>query len=193
MTWKHRYPHISNIESLKPTPRVLLGMRLFWTYKLDGSNLGFWIKTIGKIHISSRNLEDASQDLETLARATEEYSNIAILLGDFPQFIVYAELCRKGRSVTGIDIYDRDFLVIFDIYDLHAESFLNYTAVYQHCYHYKIPCVKLYAETRHRTMKDLMKFCNHVTEYCKENHLEGMVIKTDPTKKCRCKDCGNEW
>jgi hypothetical protein len=55
--------------------------------------------------------------------------------------------------------------------------------MYQQCYHYGIQTVKLYAETRHRTIKDLLKFKNHVLEYCdsqcegKEKE-EGMVCTT---------------
>jgi len=49
--------------------------------------------------------------------------------------------------------------------------------VHQHAFHHKIPIVKLYAETRHRSMKDLLKYKNHVLEYCHAMGEEGMVIK----------------
>jgi len=107
-----------------------------------------------------------------------EYSQIIQLIKDNPNLVVYAELCRKGRSVTGIEYYDHTFLIVFDIYDREAGIFLPYINTHQYCFHYDIPIVKLYARTRHRSMKDLFKFRNHVLEYCESIGLEGMVIKT---------------
>lgn len=99
------------------------------------------------------------------------------LLEENPQFIAYVEECVKGRSVTGAELYDRDYLFLFDIFDRGSGKYLNYTAVHQHAYHHGIPIVKLWAKTRHRSIKDLLKFANHALLYCKEMHLEGMVIK----------------
>lgn len=176
MGWKFQYPRIQNLEMLKPTPRILLGRRLLWTEKKDGSNISIWFKN-DKVQISSRNLEQASQDLVTLVKNSEDYPNVLDLLTENPQFVLYVEACRKGRSVTGAELYDRDYLFLFDIYDRSAKQFLNYIAVHQHAYHHNIPVVKLYAETRHRSMKDLLKFKNHVLSVCKEIEIEGMVIK----------------
>ena len=186
MDWSgwNRYPRIPNLQTMRhPNARVLLGKRLFWTYKRDGSNIAIWFLKKHKrskqvIQISSRNMLDASQDLQTLVKTTEEYPKILKLLEENPQFRVYVEACRKGRSVTGAELYDRNFLIVFDIYDRAAEKFLPYVNVHQHCYHWKISVVKLYAETRHRSMKDLLKFKNHILEYCEAMHLEGMVVKT---------------
>jgi hypothetical protein len=91
--------------------------------------------------------------------------------------VCYVEECQKGRSVTGIETYDRAYLFLFDILDRSTNEFLNYTFVYQQAFHYGIPVVGLYAETRHRTIKDLLKFANHVFEHCSSVRLEGMVVK----------------
>jgi hypothetical protein len=187
----YRYPHISLLLSMRPSPRVLLGRRLFWTEKEDGSCMALYWTTKKRfirrskieLQISSHNQFEAAQDLRNLVLRTEDCHKIIKLLEDNPQYVVYCEACKKGRSVTGVKVYDRDTLYVFDIYDRAAEQFLNYTAVYQHCYHYSIPCVKLYAETRHRTMKDLLKFKNHVLEYCESMRIEGMVAKIDPEPK----------
>lgn len=194
MKWE-KYSRIPNLEMMKPTPRILLGRRLLWTEKKDGSNIAIWLREVdlkkgkpppesyfidGKtyhIQISSRNLIEASSDLLNQVRSSEDYSKIIELLKENLQFIVYVESCRKGRSVTGTEFYDRNYLFLFDIFDRKSKKFLNYIAVHQHAYHHKIPVVKLYAETRHTSIKDLMKFVNHVLLYCKEMELEGMVIK----------------
>jgi len=99
------------------------------------------------------------------------------LLEQHPQFVIYVESCQKGRSVTGVKTYDRGYLFIFDIYDRRAERFLPYVNVHQHAFHHKIPVVKLFAETRHRSMKDLLKFKNHVLKHCRAVGEEGMVVK----------------
>ena len=176
--WK--YQHISILESLKPTPRILLGQYLFWTEKKDGECISLWINKSNHIQVSSKNQENAHEDIKhkVTVLCKEDYDKCVELLEENPQFVLFVEECKKGRSVTGAEVYNRHTLFLFDIYDRNAEKFLNYTAVYQHAYHYKIPVVGLYAKTRHRTMKDLLKFANHALEYCKEEaHIEGIVIK----------------
>jgi len=174
MLWK--YPHIPNLLTMKPSPRLLLGRKLFWTIKEDGSCIAIW-KDKDIIQISSRNLKIASEDLQNLVKSTEDYKKVLELLKENPNFIVFVEACRKGRSITGITTYDRNILYCFDILDKSSNKFLPYVNVYQHCYHYDIPIVELYAETRHRSMKDLLKFKNHVLEHCNAIKKEGMVIK----------------
>lgn len=177
MTWAYHYPRIPHLLMLKPTPRILLGRRLFWTEKKDGSNIAIWMNNNQQLMISSRNQEFASQDLQTLVKSTEEYSKVLELLKENPQFIVYVEACLKGRSITGAELYDKNCLFVFDIYDRESKKFLPFVNTHQRCYHHNIPIVQIYAETRHRSMKDLLKFRNHVLKYCKDMELEGMVIK----------------
>jgi len=181
-----RYPHISLLTSLRPTPRILLGKPLLWTIKEDGENASLWIKKgnrrwFGKkqtFMISSRNQEQAHKDIRRVIENTQEFPIIKQLIEDNPNYRIVVEECRKGRSVTGIKEYDRDKLIVIDIYDMTAQKYLPYILVYQMCYHLHIPIVKLYAETRHRSMKDLLKYKNHILEVCKSIGEEGMVIKT---------------
>jgi len=174
---------------MKPTPRILLGRRLFWTEKRDGSNIAIWLKDVTtpyqevlrlkdeRVQISSRNNEVAASDFQALVKRTAEYEKIENLLIENPQFVCYVEACRKGRSITGAELFDHEQLILFDIYDRDSGKFLPYVLTAQHAYHHKVPVVKLYAETRHRSMKDLLKYRNHVLGYCKEVGIEGMVIK----------------
>ena len=182
MSWK--YPHIPNLITMRPNPRILLGQRLFWTEKKDGSCITIWMKAYhhypqsqSRPIISSRNMETASQDLQSLVKGTEDYPKILKLLEAYPELVIYVEACRKGRSITGIEVYERDTLFLFDIYNSSSKKFLSYVNVHQHAFHFGIPVVKLYAETRHRSMKDLLKFKNHVLGYCEAMKVEGMVIK----------------
>jgi hypothetical protein len=182
-----RYPHIPILTSGR-IARSLLGKRLFFTIKEDGECVTIWLKAFrrskkSELIISSRNLETASKDIQNRVKGTEEFPKIVKMLGDNPMFRIVTEECRKGRSVTGIKTYDRDQLFVVDIYDTAIDNYLPYTLMYQSCYHYGIQTVKLYAETRHRTIKDLLKFKNHVLEYCDsecegKTKEEGMVCST---------------
>jgi hypothetical protein len=196
-----RYPHIPILSGGR-IARSLLGKRLFWLYKEDGECVTVWfkkhtaasksdrvivdnrVKPVAKwdVMIASRNQEVASKDIQYRVMHTEEYSKLVEMIVDNPMFRVVVEECRKGRSVTGIKTYDRDQLFVIDIYDTAQDNWLPYTAMYQTTYHYGLQAVKLYAETRHRTIKDLLKFKNHVLEVCNVDKDygkdEGMVCKT---------------
>lgn len=182
-----RYEHISNLQNSRLL-RSLLGKRLTWTIKEDGECITLWLKTFrrskkSELIISSRNLETASLDIQNRVKGTAEFSKIVKMLNDNPMFRVVSEECRKGSSVTGIKTYDHDQLFVIDIYDTESEKYLPFILMAQTCYHYGIPTVKLYTETRHRTIKDMLKFKNHVLEYCDsecdgKTKEEGMVCST---------------
>jgi hypothetical protein len=189
MEWM-RYPHIPILTTNARLRRSLLGLHLQWTIKEDGQNVTIWkrrkkyAKKATEIVISSHNQEIAAPDIT--ARVTisckEDYEKILALIEANPTFRVSAEECAKGGSITGIKKYDKDTLIVFDIFDTAINNFLTYTQVYQYCYHYKIPVVQLYATTRHRTIADLNHFAHHVLEYCNTEKDygkdEGMVVKT---------------
>jgi hypothetical protein len=174
----HQYPHIPILASMKPTKRILLGQRLFWTEKEDGSNVHIQVKSGEPAPlISSRNNEQAASDIKALVYRTEEYRKILELLQENPNYIVYVEACKKGKSVTRVKTYERDQLFLFDIFDKKAEKYLPYVLVHQIAYHYQIPIVKLWAETQHKSVPSLMKMAEEALAYCKEKNQEGMVIK----------------
>jgi len=173
--WK-KYPHIENLTSVRPTPRILLNKKLLWTLKMDGSNIANYCDN-GNPQIGSRNQPHASSDLVNQVTSTEDYPNVVKLLKEYPNVICYTESCRKGRSITGRDFYQRAILYLFDVYDCTAEKFLPYVQVVKLGKKYNIPVVELYKETTHRSMKDLLKFSHHVLEYCQELGIEGMVVK----------------
>lgn len=195
---------IPNFPNLRPTPRLLLGKRLFWTHKEDGECIAIWLEEIPwkkkldikqftgekgadnwligdnvyALHISSKGRIDAKSDIVKRVESSEDYPKVLELLHENPQFVCYVEECQKGLSITRVKKYDRIYLFLFDIYDKSAEKFLPYVLVHQHAFHHKIPVVELYAETRFTSMKQLLKFRVEVLKYCKENNLEGMVVKT---------------
>ena len=196
-----RYPHIPILEGNRRLQRQLLGLRLHFTIKHDGQNVTIWLKKKKyaknssslyaglvsfpkgfEIIISSHNQENAASDIVACVQKTEEYQKILELIADNPTFRVVAEECAKGASITGIRQYSKATLIVVDIFDTATMNYLSYTQVYQFCYHYHIPIVELYATTRHRTIKDLMKFSRSVLDYCNTEKSygkdEGVVIRT---------------
>jgi len=189
LPWQH-YPHIAILTTNARLRRLLLGLHLQWTIKEDGQNVTIWKRTKQyckkkqEIVISSHNQEIAAQDITSRVKISckEDYEKILALIEDNPTLRVSAEECAKGASITGIKQYDRNTLFVFDIFDTTINNFLSYTQVYQYCYHYGIPVVKLFGVTRHKTLKDLNHFasfvlatCDTVKNYGKD---EGMVVKT---------------
>jgi len=173
MKWK--YPEIPNLDVMRPTPRILLGKKLYWTEKRDGSNIAIYYDN-GELFISSRHQKVAAPDIIKKVKATEEYPKVLELLKDNPSYIIYVEALLEGRSPTRIELHEKNELVAFDIHN--RTRFLDYRYMYQQCYHYNIPVVELWAETRHTSMKDLLKFCNYITELAKAKGREGAVVKT---------------
>jgi hypothetical protein len=172
-----KYQHIPHLETMRPTPRILLGKLLTWTIKEDGENVTVWNKK-KKLHLSSHNMEDASDDIKLRCMNAEDWHKVLEIMAENPTYRLILEECRKGRSVTGVKVYDRAILFLVDIFDLRIMNYLPYTVVYQTAVHHDMPCVKLYAQTRHRTLKDLLKYKNHVFDVCNALHEEGMVVKT---------------
>jgi hypothetical protein len=194
--WEH-YPHIPILTTNARVKRSLLGKRLFWTIKEDGENVTIWLrkKKYAKnssslytglvdfpkgfeIIVSSHNQEIASADITARTQSCPEYQKILKLIRDNPSYRVVSEECRKGNSITNIKVYPEAILYVVDIYDTAIKNFLPYTLVYQTCYHYHIPVVTLFAETRHRTIRDLNAYCHHILEHCEAVKEEGMVVKT---------------
>jgi hypothetical protein len=187
--WEH-YPHIAILTTNARLRRSLLGLRLQWTIKEDGELVTIWKRTKKyckkktEIVISSHNQEIAAPDItaRVIQNCAQDFEKITRLIDDNPTFRVNAEECAEGCSVTGVKKYDRDCLIVFDIFDTTINNFLSYTQVYQYCYHYHIPVVQLFATTRHRTIKDLNRFASFVLATCnaEKNYGkdEGMVVKT---------------
>jgi hypothetical protein len=182
LPWQ-RYPHIDLLTSNSKLRRMLLGKYLTWTIKEDGENVTIWRKkkphTRGyEIAISSHNQEQAATDMQLRVKSFPQYATVLRMIEDNPTYRVIVEECRKGSSITQIKQYSENILIVVDIYDTAISNFLPYTLVYQTCFHYELPCVKLFSTTRHKTMRDLLAYKNFVLKYCEDMHEEGMVLKT---------------
>ncbi len=169
-----KYPSLERIERLHYKGSELLGKIIYWTEKRDGSNVSVWLsqekeqvltgyqshkvypqdgKTYNVI-VSSRNQEQAEGSLVLHLRGTKEYEKILEFLTAFPNYVVFGELIPNGKGPTKIEPKHKKYsYVIFDLFDKEfapdGGRFLAYPAIYQHCYHFKLPITKLLATTRH--------------------------------------------
>lgn len=178
---KIAYPHLDRIAILKPNPHILLGKEIVWTEKRDGSNLGVYIGEDGEWHVRSRNMDCASEQFHNYFKMTPEFDGVIDLLLDAQnwgdEYILFGELLIKGRSPTKIEFHEDHSFVAFDLWSTKLGGFVNYTKLYQECYHNDVPVVALWGTTRVNTIEHLLEFRDKMLQRSLDEHLEGVVGK----------------
>jgi len=177
-----KYPKLQYLRESPYEGRELLGKLIFWEEKRDGSNIRAFLDEDDNIQFGSRNLIPPSQDilasiyktgcvdiLKEALRAEKYQWNHDI--------VIFFELLQKGISPTRVERHEKDDLVVFDIYDP-ENGWWNYNRVYQFCYQWKLPIVKLWAVTSHSTIEKLEEQIEKMLDRAKEEGREGVVYKT---------------
>jgi len=177
-----KYPKLKYMYESPSGGRELLGKLIFFQEKRDGSNMRAFLDDDDNIQFGSRNLIPPSQDIlvsifntgyvDTLKEAlyTEKYQwnhNI----------IIFFELLQKGISPARVEKHEKDDIAVFDIYDI-ENGWWSYNRVYQFCYQWKLPIVKLWAVTSHSTIKKLENQISKMLSRAKDEGREGVVFKT---------------
>lgn len=183
---KIKYPHLERIYNLKPNPHILLGQEIFWTEKRDGSNLGVYLDSEGKLQLRTRNMDKASEDFYKSFLTSEQSDSVLELLHDATkwnkEYVIFGEMLTPGKSPTRIEMHDKNEFVVFDIWDqsMHegTGSFINYSGVYQQCSHFDLPIVELYGTCNVSTIEALYAFKDEMLLKAKEKVREGVVGKT---------------
>jgi hypothetical protein len=178
------YPELEQITRTYQ-PQRLLGAELVWEEKEDGSNLMVWLdKDTDIFKISSRHMEDADREFQNRFKNTPQAALVESLIRDElkdygKDLVVFGELLSKGKSPTRITVHPETTFVTFDIYDVAAEKWNNYTAKYQKCFHYNLPVAKAMATCKVASMEELLAFRDKVLEMVKViGRIEGTVVKT---------------
>ena len=180
MKWK-RY-EIDNWQRLKNEGRELLGKEIIFTEKRDGSNISVWLNNEDVI-ISSHNLEKCDAKLIRVMTATKEFKRIVEFLKEecetyHHNYIVYGELLQAGKSPTRIELpRKRTKWMLFDIWDMDAKRFLDFTLIYQTAYHFKLPIVKVVDTSVLTTMEEFKHKISEMEKWCKKHKREGVVGK----------------
>jgi hypothetical protein len=175
-----KYPHLDRLELLQPGPQILLGQSIFWTLKEDGSNIGIALVD-GVPEIRSRNQSRASKDFYTALMTCPQWEGIVDLLQSANQwhdeYVLFGELCTKGKSPTRIKVHEDTHFVSFDLWSKRLGCFVNYTRLYQECHHAMIPCVELLGTCIVSSLESLNSFEDEMLRICKDRNEEGVVGK----------------
>lgn len=185
---KWRKYNLDNWQRLKYEGRELLGKEILLTEKRDGSNISIWLDKNGNTRVSSHNLKEAETKLSNKVRGTKEFPKIEEYLKNELNFnhhyIAYGELMAKGKSPTRIEpSRKRDRWILFDIWDVDNNRFLDYTLIYQCAFHFKIPIVRVLKTISSTTMKELKQELEEILIWCKKHKREGVVGKVYKEKE----------
>ena len=176
-----KYPHLDRLELLHPGPQILLGKEIYWTLKEDGSNVGIALID-GSPEIRSRNMARANKEMYTALMTCPQWEGIVELLQSAAdwndEYVLFGELCKKGKSPTRIKVHEETHFMAFDIWSKKENKFFNYTKLYQECYHASIPVSELLGTCKVSSMDSLYAFETRMLEICKDRNEEGTVGKT---------------
>lgn len=180
---KVRYPSLNRIIMVHPNPEILLGHRIYWEEKRDGSNMGAYLTEKGDLALRSRNRDKASESFHRIFLETDEAENVKEMLIYMrdewnDKCVVFGELLAKGKSPTRTEMHEKHEFVVFDIWSSKGGGFLSYLLVGLHCHHFDISVVELYGESQHTTLGSLLEFRDKMFETAKKNGREGVVGKT---------------
>lgn len=176
-----KYPHLNRIALLYPGPGMILGEELLWQPKWDGSNVRFYLDNEQNLCMGSRNMALASEDMLSAAASIPHLlDNVKDLLEDAKnwgsEYVLFGELCQKGKSPTRLTTYDEAKFIAFDLYTTKMNQFVPYIILHQQCHHSDIDCVDVTVITRHTDLDELYAYRD---EMLKNNpEIEGFVIKT---------------
>ena len=174
----HKYPHFSRIENLRPNPHIMLGHDIHWTLKVDGSNTGFYFGEDGEIKIRSRNMDVAAffQKVLNLEVSEKIMDMMKFHLQEYGvHYVVFGELLSKGRSPTGLKVFDKDEFIVFDIYDVDAGEYVYFDKMCLMCGPFGIPVVPLVGKCNVNTLEELYSYRDEMLDATKGE--EGVVAK----------------
>lgn len=180
------FPSMGPIAALYPAPQIMLGRRLYWTEKRDGSQLRVWSED-GDLKVATSHQEVASVQFINYFLSTKQAQAVRDLVtnegaipgvSDFGPFRVFGELLVKGKSPARYEMHEETEFIAFDLYDLGKETWLPVPLAYQTCLHFGIPFVEIWGESQHQTLEELLAFRDEMLALATERGREGVVVKT---------------
>jgi len=178
---KLRYPHIGWLMGMQPNPHLVLGKKVFWTCKEDGTQIGLYLDENDELQVRSKNKKVAAPDIYQAFVATglgDDAKEMLLSARDWnSEYVLYGELMRRGKSPTYMEVHPETQFVAFDLWDQKEGGLLNYNGAYQRCYHHNIPFVKLYATSYNTTIEGLFETKNKILDKAIDEGKEGAVGK----------------
>jgi hypothetical protein len=181
MSWL-RYVQLQSVNRLPHEGRELLGKEIHITVKRDGENVPLRLDENDQTHISSHNFDVAENDIQNRMKAVPEYKKaIELLLDEKHQWhtdcILYGELLKEISPTRIEPKRVKTHWILFDIFNRTEGKFMNYTAVYQKAYHFKIPVVALLDVIAPKSLDELNEKIAGYLKWCKTHKKEGIVGK----------------
>ena len=97
-----RYPHLEYLDHIRPDPHLVLGRRIDWTLKEDGSNCGIYLNENDELTVRSRNMDVCDSTMLEAFKRTGFYEAAEESLFSAKQwgldYVIFGELMTKGKS-----------------------------------------------------------------------------------------------
>jgi len=178
-----KYPKIKLLGHKDNDGILTKGDHLYIEEKIDGGNFRFMLTEEGKLFFGSRKVDlgDEDKDFEGQFHRCIEYIKENInqeyreRIGSSAVF--FGESCTK-HTVN----YDWEKIppcLIYDIYDLHKECFMNATKVHRSCRQMNLLMVPIleFARYGEGPIKTWIEKTEFPSEYALDGKAEGIVIK----------------
>lgn len=118
----------------------------------------------------------AESTLNSRVKQAKSWKGVEQMLKDNPTWVVFAESIPAGRGPTRIEpAHKNTDLVVFDIWE--GGRFFSYNFLYQQCYHYKVPVVKLIGQGTFSSIEQLNMWVKDLLGWSRRHRREGVVIK----------------
>lgn len=177
MTERVEYPDLDRLVMLRWKIDRIIGQRVFWTEKRDGSNVSVWLKD-GVMQVSTRNQDDADASVKNILASTGLTTRLEGLLAANPGFVVFGELIRMGKGPTKVEgMRSKTEFPVFDIFDRDVKRFLPFDRVMDVCQEWLVPTVSLLYSDICRDRQSLFDEAENMVKWARGNSREGVVCK----------------
>jgi len=179
---KITYPSIGRILTLTPNPHILLGRRITWEVKRDGSCVYAALDETDTIRLKTNGTNEATSHIYDAFNICPECDAIRELLLDArrwsDEYIIFFELMEKGISPTRTETHAHTHLEVFDIWSVKSNKFFPYTKMHQDCYHVNLPVVEVWGVSISNDIQHLWDVKNKMLDRALDEGKEGVVGKT---------------
>lgn len=190
------YPHMNPFSHWLPYPdengnmvqpkitieERLFNQKIFWEAKRDGSNVGVWIDSGGKIQVRTRNQVYAQENIRARLLAVPHVAGVIQALYDFStcnvDVVFFGEWMAKGRSSARFEMHEQDSFQVFDIWNESEHRWFTWFEKRNICDKYKVEHVQILEVSEVNTLENLIAIRDRLVKFCADcQNREGVVGK----------------
>ena len=157
---------------------TVVDSQVYWEPKRDGSNITLLLHD-GEILIYTRNQlanPDIQIEVKRLYKPFKEGINKLLTIN--PQYNIYCELLRKGKSPARFEVNEEASLIAFDIFDTIKEQYIKPEAKYNIFRCYGIPYLEYVYISKSESIGEFEKLIDKMIDKAKDQGgPEGYVAK----------------